>query len=545
MALNTSTITGNTALFSTISSVNVNTSTVTVVGNIDLNGNDLTTSGTYPYELLLNGIPIATTANISSITDWALYPAVSSINAGGNVLSNVPSIQLSGINGNITGVSSINGSVYPPAPVATGVTSFNTLTGPVTISAGTNISLSPIGNDIAISAAGAGVQDTITGVNTYMTSAGLGSGQIADAEITAGGGLGGKISLTANSGDGFISGGNISMTANGGNAVGGLYGAINLTANSGTAAGVTTGGSINIVANSGASASNLTSKISLSAGGLNLYSGVGSPFASLFGYTYINASLGISLVAGGFTSGLQSPGTTYLYGTNGIVLGSDTYAGNFYPFWDTVNPPANIVIQGRTVPSIPTPLKAYVALSNVSTISFDATAGGAITGLQSINGNPYPGVNAVPYTLTGTTGGGVIVNAPIGSGNPFTQNVFAVVSQITFNLPAVLTATDGVYYDGYLFTDWDANFNSFWGVSYTTNTYATPTDILGSTTVTTSALQFTNFNQIYLPLNLLIPPTHITAGGTVTLKVYCNPTSANHYLTVTPTNTARIGVVVD
>jgi hypothetical protein len=288
----------------------------------------------------------------------------------------------------------------------------------------------------------------------------------------------------------------------------------------------------------------LTSKISLSAGGLNLYSGVTSPFASLFGYTYMNATLGISLVAGAFTSGLQAPGTVYLYGTTGITLGSDVYANRFFPTWDTVSPPANLVISGRTTLTG----DAYVALSNVSTIAFDSATSRAITGLSTINGLPYPippSAGATPYVLTGTTAGAVIVNAPIGAGNPFTQNVFTVVSQITFNLPAVLGATESVYYDGYLLTDWQANFNSFWGVSYTTNTFLTPTDILGSTTVTANALQFNNNNQIYLPLNLLIPATNITSGGTVTLKIYCNPTSINHYLTVTPTNASRIGIALN
>lgn len=44
---------------------------------IDLDGANLTTAT--GNELLLNGVPIATTANLSSIQDWALFPAVSSI----------------------------------------------------------------------------------------------------------------------------------------------------------------------------------------------------------------------------------------------------------------------------------------------------------------------------------------------------------------------------------------------------------------------------------------------------------------------------------
>ena len=395
----TSSIIGNTALFSTISSTNINCSSITVLGDLDLNGNDLTTSGTFPFELLLNGIPIATTSNISSLSDWAFYPAVSSINAGGNFLSNVPAIEMSGANGFITGVSSINGAVYPP--VTGGVTSFNTLTGAVTISGGTNISLSPVGNNITINATGSGNTSTISGVNTFMLSDATLAAEFADATITAGGGLGGNITMTANSGDGTINGGAINMTANGGGGPAGLFGAITMTANSGSAAGIATGGSIELVANSGTSASNLTSKISLSAGGLNLYSGVSSPFASLFGYTYINALSGISLVAGAFTSGLQAPGTVYLYGTTGITLGSDTYANRFFPTWDTVSPPANLVISGRT-----TVLgDAYVALSNVSTISFDTATAAAITGLSTINGLPYPPtVSAGVASLNSQTG---------------------------------------------------------------------------------------------------------------------------------------------
>lgn len=163
---------------------------------------------------------------------------------------------------------------------------------------------------------------------------------------------------------------------------------------------------------------------------------------------------------------------------------------------------------------------------------------GGGTGAVTINVN-----NAIPYTLTGTTGGGVIVNRAIGSLNPFPLNTFTVATTITFNLPAILNATDSVYYDGWCLYDFFGNFSSFWGVSYFTNTFATETDILGSTTTSANALNFSNIQQIYLPLNLIIPPTNITAGGTVTFKIYCNPTSINHYITITPIINARIGVV--
>lgn len=167
----------------------------------------------------------------------------------------------------------------------------------------------------------------------------------------------------------------------------------------------------------------------------------------------------------------------------------------------------------------------------------------SITGVSSINGVSY--ISAVPYSLTGTKGGGVISNRTIGSGNPFPSNTWTIATTITFNLPAVLSPTDAVYYDGWTLYDFSANFNSYWGVSYFTNTFATPTDILGSTSNTANALTFTNIQQIYLPLNLIIPTTHLVGGGTVTLQIYCNPTSTNHYITIPPINNARIGIVID
>jgi hypothetical protein len=157
--------------------------------------------------------------------------------------------------------------------------------------------------------------------------------------------------------------------------------------------------------------------------------------------------------------------------------------------------------------------------------------------------NNFTPLNTIPYTLSGTTAGAVITNFSTGNLNPLIQNNFNLVSQITFNLPTTLNSTDSVYFDGWSFNDFNANFNSFWGVSYITNTFATPTDILGSTTTTTNSLNLSNIQQIYLPLNLILPPTNLVGGGTVTLRIYCNPTSSNHFLTVAPTITARIGVV--
>ena len=48
---------------------------------IYLDGSLLTTAGP---DLLLNGVPIATTSNISSLADWSYDPAISTLNMNGN-----------------------------------------------------------------------------------------------------------------------------------------------------------------------------------------------------------------------------------------------------------------------------------------------------------------------------------------------------------------------------------------------------------------------------------------------------------------------------
>jgi len=182
-----------------------------------------------------------------------------------------------------------------------------------------------------------------------------------------------------------------------------------------------------------------------------------------------------------------------------------------------------------------------VTLANAGVI--DITAGTGISKSGTVANYTLTNTG-LPYSLSGATANAVITNLGIGNLFPMTQNVFNLMTTITFNLPSVLGATDGIYYDGWWFGDFDANFNSYWGVSYTTNTFATPTVLIGSITTTANAITISNVQQIYLPLNLIIPPTHLVGGGTVTLKIYCNPTSSNHYLTLVPVNTARIGIVI-
>lgn len=464
---------------------------------LNLDGNVLTTSGA---DLLLNGIPIATTSNISSITDWALYPAVSAVN--------FETVGGSG-NGQLINVSTINGVPYVSAGGSVADWATYPALNDVDLNGSNIINLATIigqaGTDVTIQASSGqsllfkgvkddglagqisiipdgtidfgngglngqlvnistingtpygsgGSGDTISGVDTFMTASGFGSGGFNTSAISGSGGLGGFVTLTANAGDAGVSGGNVVITANGGTAPGGVFGRIDVVANQGVSdpgtGAVTTGGYINIQANSGGVTSpTLTSRIDLNAGGLNLYAGIASPIASVEGYAFINALAGISLVAGSWTSAFQTLGTVYLYGEEGVVMGSDMYATDIFPVWNGLAPPANLSINGRTTVSG----SAYVTINNVSTINFEAGQAGALTGVQSINGSSYP-PSSGGVTSLNTLSGALSITSPDASLdiNPTGTDVELTVNKNTAVVivnptasPEIIIPTSGSFY---------------------------------------------------------------------------------------------------
>ena len=98
--LNANTISTNTLTASTISTTQLFTDTGTISSfstfQIDLNSQLLTAT---PSELLLNGVPIATTSNLSSLADWSLDPAISTVQMGGNDLNAAGTISTTNIRG--------------------------------------------------------------------------------------------------------------------------------------------------------------------------------------------------------------------------------------------------------------------------------------------------------------------------------------------------------------------------------------------------------------------------------------------------------------
>ena len=199
-----------------------------------------------------------------------------------------------------------------------------------------------------------------------------------------------SINLLAQNGGG----GKISLVANPG-AIAPLPGVVNIEANGGTividSVSYTVGGLITLDANTGpGGVYTLTSAIKMSAAGINSYAGAIPSVGSLAGYNFIYGTSGVSLCAGLPSSGVQIPGTTYIYGVGvpgvaggvrlqspqGIQMLSDTYIENLYPLDGN-----NLNIQGRSAPD------GYVYISDCKDITM--TGDGVIKTdlLNTVTGN--------------------------------------------------------------------------------------------------------------------------------------------------------------
>jgi hypothetical protein len=433
--------TGSQISVSTINAntISTNTATAALVSTSVLDANDINASTIFAYEvfidnqgltatpseLLLNGIPLATTANLSSIQDWATFPAVSTLDMNTNNIIGANNVVASNINAgtgifnnlfanNIFALSTYTSTISSVAEVAdfafigslsTGLASGgdfqpSTLWGkpssfyddPIsTITASTidvefasisSLSVSSIngGNEIIVS--------SIQGNQTLdLTSDQDVSLAIPKVNITAKNGLGGNITLTADTGAGGTS-----------------FGAINLVANGGTTEGVGTGGSITIQANTPlGTLETASSKVTIDAAGVNVYAGAVAPVASLTGYLFQYGTLGINQCVGLPSVVPNFPGTFYQYATGGVGYGgirmespggveminsTDFYPYRIYPYYNTflVGTHPDLTITGR---SNLVGNNQYLMLSSVKGLEFgfDETAG-EIKGLSSINGQP-------------------------------------------------------------------------------------------------------------------------------------------------------------
>ena len=418
--------------------------------------------------LLLNGVPLATTStSISSLQDWSFYPALQVVDMNGFNLSNcgninsqnifnalniqsdtftgltsltspagtITNLRTTGLSTNTLQVNTINNGgntnwVSPlsvsslavsslslsnlslPVLQAGGLSSLTVSTG--TLNAGTingqpfisgsNWSQYPATTDVQMGIwtlnssnnlnfnAASNTNFATGGDYTLTADGGLSIASITDVAITAQNGNRGQITLTAEPGNNN-----------------GVAGVINLTANGGSVAGVGTGGTINITANTPLGLSNLTSKISLSASGINSYAGSIPALASVYGYNFIYGQLGVN-ICGGLPPFLpNTAGTTYIYGTLGVEIPSDAYMANIYPYWNGLTTPPDLTINGRYI--IPNLAQVCVRMSNVRQIDFQSNVATYMSNLDTLsmssNGSiTTSNLGATTATLPSIGGGG-------------------------------------------------------------------------------------------------------------------------------------------
>jgi hypothetical protein len=190
-----------------------------------------------------------------------------------------------------------------------------------------------------------------------------------------------------------------------------------------------------------------------------------------------------------------------------------------------------------SVPAAPVP--SINAQTGPITISAEAgmgvvTAGGTI-GLYNV---------ARPYTLLGATIGGVVTNViGFGSGNTWPATTFNLASTIQINVPPTYSAGQSVMFDGFAYYNFTSTVVSFWAIYYVTSTQSTEQSLIGVKLANDSIAAPASVAQIYLPMNLTIPPGNLVPGGTITIRVYGYLTTSGEYLSDDPLINARVGLV--
>ena len=438
--------------------------------------------------LLLNGVPLATTStSISSLQDWSFFPALQVVDMNGFNLSNAGNINSQNIfnalniqSDTFTGLTSITS----PAGTITNLraTGLSTNTFAVnTINNGGNTNwVSPLSvSSLAVSslttpllsvpvlqAGGVSSLTVSTGsivAGTYnglpLISGSNWSQYPANSAVTLAGNVintSGNFNVNVTSNTNVIGGGDVVIEANGGlniasitditlnayngnrgqvNIVAGsgnnngVGGTINLTADGGQVAGVGTGGTINLTANTPLGFSNLTSKISINASGVNSYAGSIPPLASVYGYNFIYGQLGVNICSGIPPVLPNVPGTTYLYGTLGVETSSDFYCPNIYPYWNGLTTPPDLNIEGRYI--LPNLAQVCVRMSNVRQIDFQSNVTTYMSNLDtlsmssngSISTSNLGATNATLTTLSNTNVVGSGSGTITGYSNITTSNL--------------------------------------------------------------------------------------------------------------------------
>jgi hypothetical protein len=332
------------------------------------------------------------------VTQWALNPALSTIQFAGKGAVNVSSL---------TEVSSINGITYAPTQqwagyFATGdvVLDGNKLQG------GTNKNLDLVS------------QDSNVNITSYYNT----NIQASDVNITADTGISltntPQIKIVAQNGP---LGGNVEIDAlaSAGGVAG--YGSVTINAyGSSNNPLVPVGGLISLNAYSGGLGDygGLTSAIRATAASIGLSAGALPSIPATAGTLNLYGNNIVSITAGLPGVLPQIPGTIYQYaplGINmesplGITANNSFYTGNIYPIANGSNP---LVIQGRSLPTAGVQLKdielmnmvqglgQITAVSSINNMSLDGSSLSNVSSISvsTINGFAFPQTVVIPSTF--------------------------------------------------------------------------------------------------------------------------------------------------
>ena len=411
-------------------------------------------------ELLLNGIPIATTNLLSNLADWAAYPAICTLKMSGSNIENAGTIYsqniINSLNVQSDTFTTLTNLTSPLATISqlrtTGlstntfqVNTINNGLSNININSFVNLSnfTCPLGTISSLTSSnirslGISTNNLSTGtINTlpYISGSNWSAYPATQTVQLAGNNMNtsGNLTLTVAS-NYFINTQETAITADGGiniasitdltlNALNGnrgqiniqadpgfnngVAGVVNITANGGQVGGVGTGGTINLTANTPVGYCNLTSKVSINASGVNSYAGSIPAVASLYGYNFIYGQNGVNICSGLPPAFPNIPFTTYLYGTAGVTTSSDFYCPSIYPYWNGLTNPPDLTITGRYI--IPNAYQVYLQLSNVKYLYMDSFA--QIQNAQLINMNNGTISNANTIQGTGTISGYTTISA--------------------------------------------------------------------------------------------------------------------------------------
>jgi len=433
--------------------------------HIILDGNTLDTGGTgLGATLLLNGIPVVTTStSISSLVQWAVYPAVSTVILDNNNITEVNNIQTQTFNafdGDIANQLTIGQTLFGNQAefqqvITDTIDSQNlvSLTGSIsslTVSTlNTNSILSPTGNFTNLTATNATINNlgatninvvagTITdfqaqtaNINQLNATNETVSGTLTVNEVRGVNGFinaeaANRIRIRVQGSSDVFSSPELDLEAGGGNrgivklianpGFGGVQGEVTVTAKGGSAAGYATGGLLNLTAEKGTAVLGTlnTSRVGIAADSVTSYAGGPTPFAGLLGYNFIYGLLGVNIVAATPPTLPNVPGTVYLYGLNPLGFGSSggvrvqngmsidyitPYPQGF------IEPQYDLIIKGN-------PAGQMVTLSNVRVVS---GSNALLTGFQDINTVNLSATNLNGTNIFGSNVTGSNVNTLLGN----------------------------------------------------------------------------------------------------------------------------------